>query len=263
MRLAFRTFAGALLVPLLTPLLTLWAAIAAAAPLQPLRLGYAFDQPRILAQQQLFGRAHGIALLAAACGEKAQTQAFVAWNAQQAAAIGSSLHDLARYYFGERAIEASRLDIVRALRLQEKLVLRSGSKELNAACATFAEALTKPRYDLREQFHLQALVSRLEAATRTEAEAEACYALLDNDGRAMLNEAMALWRATYAAGSAEAASTLEKRGSELPLDGSLEQWLALARVSGRKAADSERCKTLPARLLTRKLDPDHDFAPAP
>jgi hypothetical protein len=41
--------------------------VAPAAGLTPERTGYAVDQPEMLLRQRLFGRAHGLSLLAAAC----------------------------------------------------------------------------------------------------------------------------------------------------------------------------------------------------
>lgn len=252
------------LIVLFWTLLTALPLHAETPQLIPQRQGYALDNPRVLAQQRLFGLAHGITLLAAACvrepgNSEALTLAYAAWNEMQAAAIDASLRDLARFYFGDRATEATRLDIERALKLRDKLSIKPGSKGLREACATFAEALQKPRYDLRAQFHLQFLAARLEAATATEAETGACRSLLDNDDLARLDQAMGLWRATYGAGVEEARTTLEKHWPELRLDASFDGWLSRAQETGRKAAVTERCKTVPARLLTRKLDPDDAF----
>jgi len=58
----------------------------------PGREGYAFGKPEILVRQRLFGLAHGVSLLAAACldlpEQSASIQnAYAAWHAQHAQAI--------------------------------------------------------------------------------------------------------------------------------------------------------------------------------
>lgn len=234
----------------------------------PAHQGYAFDHPRVLAQQRLFGLAHGVTLLAAACVSNQPyreplTLAYTEWSEQQAAVIDASMHDLAHYYFADRAAEATRLDIVRALNLGDRLSLKPDSKVLHDACETFAEALHKPRFDLRNQYHLLFLAARLDAATTTEAEAEACHALLVDTDAAQLNEALAVWHTTYGAGVAEAKTALEQNWPESRIEATLEELLAQARERGKRAAIKASCDTMAARLLTRKQDPDAAFNTEP
>lgn len=242
-------------------------AAASAAALQPLHAGYAFDHPRILVQQRLFGLAHGVTLLAATCVRDpryhALTLDYAEWNERQAAEIDTSTRDLARYYFGDRAAEATRLDIARALKLRERLDLKSGSKTFHDACATFAEALRKPRYDLRNQYYLQSLAARLEAAAATEAAAGACHGALPEAAAARLDEAMAQWRGTYGAGVGRAKAALERNWQDSQLEGTLEEWLAQAREKGQRGAVAERCNAMPQWLLTEHADPDTEFNAAP
>jgi hypothetical protein len=130
---------------------------ATSAPaLQPLpgRTGYAFDKPDILLRQRLFGLAHGVSLLSAACVELpeqsvAMRQAYAAWYARHAQAIETIVHELGSYYFGDSAVATVQWqDLTRALGLKEDIRLALGGFELSVACATLAQAMAKPRYDL-------------------------------------------------------------------------------------------------------------------
>lgn len=128
---------------------------AAAATLQALpgRIGYAVDQPEILLRQRLFGLAHGLSLLAAACldlpAHSAPVQdAYAAWHVKQAKTIETVFRDLASYYFGPRADEARWPDLSRALNLTDNIQPALGEVTLHAACATLPEAIARPRYAL-------------------------------------------------------------------------------------------------------------------
>lgn len=119
----------------------------------PGREGYAFGKPEILVRQRLFGLAHGVSLLAAACLDLPEQslaiqQAYASWHAQHAQAIETIVHDLAGYYFGEQASAAQWPDLVRALKLKDNIGAALGEFELGAACATLTQALAGPRYDL-------------------------------------------------------------------------------------------------------------------
>lgn len=127
----------------------------APAPLTvlPGRQGYAFEKPEILARQRIFGLAHGVSLLAAACLDlpaqaSAIEEAYAAWHAKQATAIETVVKDLARYYFGPRAEEAQWPDLVKALGLREDIGAALGEFSLEVACLTLPQVLDKPRYDL-------------------------------------------------------------------------------------------------------------------
>ena len=50
--------------------MALLAPWVAAAQVPPVEAGYAFDKPRVLAQQLVWGRLHGVRLLAQACRER-------------------------------------------------------------------------------------------------------------------------------------------------------------------------------------------------
>ena len=254
-------------VTLLAAGLVLSASVEA-VPLFPLHTGYAFDHPRVLVQQRLFGLAHGVTLLAAACvNEPAYheplTLAYTEWKEQQAATIDTSVNDLARYYFGEHAVEATRLDVSRALKLKDRLTLKPGSKELSAACDTFAEAIKKPLFDLRSQYLLLFLAQRVDIATTIETEVDACHSLLSVADVVQLDEALVLWHAAYGAGVDQAKTTLEQHWPESRIEATLADSLAQAREIGKRRAVAEHCKSLSQWLLSKQADPDDAFNRAP
>ncbi len=122
------------------------------AALKPLHKGYAFEQPEILVRQRLFGLAHGLSLLAAACLDVAEQsgsaqEAYAAWHVKQAETISTVVSDLAHYYFGDRAGEAAWTDISRALALKDDIQAALGDVRLEEACATLPTAIVRPRYE--------------------------------------------------------------------------------------------------------------------
>ncbi len=123
-----------------------------ALEVMPKRLGYAVDQPEILIRQRLFGLAHGLSLLAAACLDLPEhsapiQDAYAAWHAPQARTIEAMAQDLARYYFGPRAEEARWQDLARALNLNDSIQPALGAVSLPDACASLPAAITQPRYE--------------------------------------------------------------------------------------------------------------------
>jgi hypothetical protein len=119
----------------------------------PGRMGYALDQPEILIRQRLFGLAHGLSLLAAACLDLPAystpiQDAYAAWHAKQGKAIEAIAIDLSRYYFGPRAAEAQWQDLSRALNLRDSIEPALGEITLHAACASLPAAIVRPRYEL-------------------------------------------------------------------------------------------------------------------
>lgn len=112
--------------------------------------GYAFDKPERLVEQKLWGIAHGARLLALACaraGHGAAAEAWVAWQEREREEILSIGRRLARHYFNSD--DAPPDAIERALGLQAALALPP--EQLAPACATLAEALAQPRYDLKQR----------------------------------------------------------------------------------------------------------------
>ncbi len=124
----------------------------ATAELLPRHHGYAFEQPQVLLRQRLFGLAHGLSMLAAACLDLPQhsapiQNAYASWHAKQARSIEVLVLDLSRYYFGERADEANWPDLARALGLNDSILPALGSVPLADACATLPQAISGARYD--------------------------------------------------------------------------------------------------------------------
>lgn len=251
-----------LLVPLLLAILSGQAFGAGLVSKVP--RGYVFDQPRILTQQRLFGLAHAVGLLSAACAQQSahretNRKAHAAWHTRQAPTIESARADLARYYFGAQAAEAGWDDIVRALGLSPQLRQKPGSPRLRAACATFAESLDRRDNDLAGQYRLQAQLARIGAAEETVAEAAACAALVGDAAGASLHEALAQWHAYNGARVAAARQAIEQRWREAGLDGSVEQWLDQARRTGRARATPAKCPQLSVWLLSPAAQPGREF----
>lgn len=112
---------------------------------------YAFDQPEILAAQRLWGIAHGARLLAHACSQAGKgdaAEAWVAWQERELPQILNAGRLLATHHFGEEAAPPDALTA--ALGLKQALALPP--EQLEPACATFAEALALPRYDLAKRY---------------------------------------------------------------------------------------------------------------
>lgn len=121
------------------------------AALTPLHTGYAIDSPDILIRQLLFGRAHGLSLLAGACLDvpeqaPASQEAYARWHARQAAVIRDMYATLASYYFGARAGEAAWSDLAHALTLTEDIRVALGDVGLDEACRTLPTVLVGRRY---------------------------------------------------------------------------------------------------------------------
>lgn len=152
--------------------------VADAAP-DVRRQGYAFDSPRLLAEQRLFGIAHGVSLLAAACREVPDSaaraeSAYSAWRAEQQVAIDMAAAGLARFHFGNAATAADWQAIAGALGLKERLEFTASSDELAAACASLPEALAQPRYALGERMRLEELMAQVTAGLEVEAHGAYC-----------------------------------------------------------------------------------------
>ncbi|MEW6163766.1 MAG: hypothetical protein AB1642_01755 [Pseudomonadota bacterium] len=112
--------------------------------------GYSFEQPELLADQHVWGIVHGARLLAQACARASHggaAEAWVDWQEREAAQIGAMRVVLSRHYF--RTDDASPDALAAALGLKQALALPAG--ELGPACATLAEALAQPRYDLSKR----------------------------------------------------------------------------------------------------------------
>jgi hypothetical protein len=109
--------------------------------------GYSFGNPRLLTQQLIWGRLHGVRLLALACherGDQLAALAYVDWLDRQWPRIRAAGRDLARHYFNGNQAPLAAID--GALNLTGSL--NTPGDELMAACATLPQALAAPSNDL-------------------------------------------------------------------------------------------------------------------
>ncbi len=108
---------------------------------------YAFGKPALLADQLTWGLAHGARLLALACaqgGHGEAAEAWVEWYEREREIVLAIGKRLGSHYFGTD--DAPPDAISAALGLKADLALPA--EQLGPACATLAEALAQPRYDL-------------------------------------------------------------------------------------------------------------------
>jgi len=129
--------------------MTLALAVQAQQPV--LNSGYEVDNPRVLAQQLLWGVVHGVRLLGMACqrrGDRAAALAYVDWLDRQWPRIRMAERDLSYHYFKRPQVPLEAID--GALKL--KPVLEQPDDELGDACATLPAALATPRYDLERYY---------------------------------------------------------------------------------------------------------------
>jgi hypothetical protein len=187
----------------LLPVLCAWLICAPAnaqqfqPPAPPAREGYAFDTPRILAQQRLFGIANGVELLANACRAVPETAsaseaAYALWRVSQETPIATAVADLGDYYFGKR--DTGWQVVAQKMGLKHALELAPDSDELRAACASLPEALLQPRYDLAERFRLEELMARAVMAVEIEARERHCRQRFAAQLLELHDARYALWR---------------------------------------------------------------------
>ncbi len=113
--------------------------------------GYEVDNPRILAQQLLWGVVHGVRLLGLACqrrGDGTAAQAYVDWLDRQWPRIRAAERDLSRHYFKREQVPMEAID--GALKL--KPALERPDADLGPACASLPDTLATPRYDLERYY---------------------------------------------------------------------------------------------------------------
>jgi hypothetical protein len=122
----------------------------------------------------------------------ASEASYALWRVQQAPAITDAQADLGEYYFGKR--DASQSDIVQKLALKETLGLAPDSEPLRAACISLPEALTQPRYDLNERFHLEEMMARTVEAAEIEARERGCRPLFADELLELHDARYQLWR---------------------------------------------------------------------
>lgn len=220
------------------------AANAQQAPLPASRSGYAFEYPRILAQQQLFGIAHGVELLAQACravpaSAATAEGAYALWRVREEPAIAAAQADLGRYYFNDESVTTHAL--VGKLALKEALDLAPDSDELRAACSTLPEALQQPRYALAQRFRLAEMMERAIAAIEIEVRDRHCRPLFPPQLLSLHEARYGVWRELNLPLLDESNKTLAK---DWPADGpaaSFDAWYADLRRKTRAAGDLAAC----------------------
>lgn len=242
--------------------------LAQAEPLQPARTDYAFDQPRVLVQQRLFGLAHGVSLLVSACMDQprhldAALTAYIPWRESQQAAITLAQIELSRHHFGPRATEAQWPDLLRALNLGNRLELSADSAELAAACETLPAALRRPRYDLAEQFRLQALLAEATAGIEAEQRWSGCRERLEGDAYILLDARYAVWREINEPRLRQAASALLTAWpADAPAD-SFAAWQEILRRDTRLRGPAADCAGFSEHLRQPQAALRNVFVPPP
>lgn len=229
------------------------------------RLGYAFEYPRVLAEQRLFGIAHGVALLADSCREvepsaQATAVAYARWHEQQQLQIEDLKSNLAVFYYGRRAHEASWQHIAAALNLRQKLDL--APEQRTAACASLPEALRQPRYDLTALFQLEAALAAMNQGIRTETQASVCATKLPEAERAALAAAYADWQRNETPALETARGQLQYYWNSTATPGQPEGWMEAAKLRYSNPP-ANTCKALAASLREPEASLAYSFAPAP
>lgn len=172
---------------------------AAEARVPPAHRGYAFDSPRFLTQQLLWGLAHGVRLLAHACREAAAgpevRNAYADWLEREKPRLDAAVRDLGRFYFGREEITLDAL--TEAIGLKPRLEL--APELLEAACDSFVAALGSERYDLDAFYTLRRDAARLTRADTVRQRVERCRGALPADATAALGDAFILWEAEHGA----------------------------------------------------------------
>lgn len=165
-----------------------------AAPPRPAP-GYAFDRPRLLTQQLLWGLAHGVRLLAVTCraldNGDVPALAYLEWSERYRDRLHRATRDLARHYFGQD--DASYEALAAAMNL--KSVLAYTAEDLAPACDSLPEALGAERYDLERFYDLHRDAARVERAEAIRALVKRCRGEGDSPG---IDAALAEWEAVNA-----------------------------------------------------------------
>jgi hypothetical protein len=239
---------------------------AGPAPLQPQQAGYAFVQPRVVAQQRFIGRAHGISLLVSACMDRpeyldAALTAYIPWRESQERTIAAAQRELAAHYFGARAAEARWHDLVRALNLKNELELATASPDLAAACDTLPQALRRPRYDFGAQLRLMGLLAELTAATEAELRWRWCRERIDAPSRLVLDRRYEVWREINEARHRQAEQALQQDWPfDAPAD-SLAEWRELLAREPALRGDAAACDGYSESLTRPQAALRKAFAP--
>jgi hypothetical protein len=237
-------------------------------PISNERQGYAFEYPRVLAEQRLFGLAHGIRLLADACAKEeahAQTTAaaYRQWYEQQQLLIEDLQRNLAIFYYGpENADKAGWSHIAAALSLRDRVSPEPGSDRMAIACATLPEVLQQPRYDLTALFQLEAALAAAAQTVRVETETQACLPKLPEAARGELQSAYAAWQRTEGAAAEQAQAQLQQYWLGAGAAGAADDWKKAVAKRYSQTNDA-LCAKLADWLQSPEASLAQSFAQAP
>jgi hypothetical protein len=178
------------------------------ARIPPAHHGYAFESPRLLTQQLLWGLVHGVRLLANACRPTPQgaevVLAYADWLERHKPRVDAAVRDLGRLYFGREAVTLDALTSAMGL----KPTLDLPPETLEPACASFIEAVAAKRYDLDAFYTLRRDAARLARADAVRAQEKRCRPALADDAGTVLVEAFARWESDNGAVETVARSRL-------------------------------------------------------
>lgn len=254
------------------------AGVDAAPRLVPTMRGYAFDTPRILAQQMIFGRAHAVTLLMRACsgqpaGEPgaattsaAALAAYDEWMQRYAVRLRQSEAELARFYFGADAGRATATDIAAALGLAESLDTRAPAAVVTDACATLPAALATKRHNLDLIFALHVDEARLVTGVEVEARVAACLAdkaPARDAARQQVETAAVAWRQRY--GDMIEAASARRRHFRGETAAQWARWRQMIAEAARKqhGGSAAECDALPEFLQSAAASPAAAFREDP
>jgi hypothetical protein len=227
----------------------------------------------VLAQQLIFGRAHGITLLMRTCLDAGIEPAAVLaahdeWAHRYGQRLRQAERELATHYFAADAPRARAEDLVTALGLAQRLSLAHDSEDLAAACKTMPEALLSKRNNLDLQFELFRDEARLSTATKLEAHVEACRQVSSDgatasDAQKTVEDAWAAWRAEN--GAAVAAAAVRRQHFRGETAEEYEKWRrgVLQAAVKRLAASTSTCAALAEQLRKPEAGLMHVFSSGP
>jgi hypothetical protein len=225
------------------------------------RQGYAFEFPRVLAEQRLFGIAHGVALLAEACHpDPAVTSAYAEWRERQREPLDAIKNELAVFYYGTHAADASWANVASTLNLRPRLDL--APERLQEACASLPQALQEARYDIAGRLRLEAALAQNALAIRVETQHDVCATrLADHDG-AILAEHYAAWASRENAAATEARARLDQEWVANAMSGEADDVIKALRHKYSNPPQAT-CEKLADWLDTPAATIEQAFAPAP
>jgi hypothetical protein len=123
--------------------------------------------------------------------------------------------------------------------LREGLDLDAAERQ--AACASFPDALRKPRYDLSTRFHIEELMAQTVAATEIEARERHCRDLFAEPLLQVHAARFEAWREINEPVLAQANAELAKAWPEEAPAASFDDWYAELRRTTHAGGDQAHC----------------------